>query len=361
MNMNRNPQSRIAFTLVELLVVIAIIGILVALLLPAIQAAREAARRTQCINNLKQVGLASLNHESTQKVFPTGGAKIWPQMEMYRYSTNAPPYGPEKQGLGWAYQLLPYLEQNAVHDVRVTDQIQQIHITIYNCPSRRGATQYQENPNAFLTDYASAQPGTIYNDWDLMVDEFWGKLGKCGGVNGSAGKDAKSDCVNLTMPGMLFPGVIVRTNWIVDPKAKRPEDQGPPYPLQAPGLEKPISVGQVSDGLSNTIVIAEKRLKTGRYEVGDWHDDRGWSDGWDPDTVRVTTFPIRPDAESDPTLPSDKEDRLYGFFFGSAHSGGINALFADGSVHTVNYDIEQVLFNRLGHREDGETVDLTQL
>ncbi|HOM19265.1 MAG TPA: DUF1559 domain-containing protein, partial [Thermoguttaceae bacterium] len=100
-----------AFTLVELLVVITIIGILISLLLPAVQSAREAARRTQCINNLKQIGLAILNHEQARREFPTGGDIPWPNIA--NYLTNGQPNGPAKQGLGWAYQILPYLEQQA--------------------------------------------------------------------------------------------------------------------------------------------------------------------------------------------------------------------------------------------------------
>src|SRR5437870_6822317 len=92
-------RARAAFTLVELLVVIAIIGILVALLLPAIQAAREAARRTHCMNNVKQIMLSMHNHVSARGVFPGGGIGPWPAIQNYLTSPNGPPYGPDKQGL----------------------------------------------------------------------------------------------------------------------------------------------------------------------------------------------------------------------------------------------------------------------
>src|SRR5262245_8130625 len=109
---SRTPHShaRRAFTLVELLVVIAIIGILVALLLPAIQAAREAARRSQCKNNLRQIALSCLNHESTHKFFPHGG---------WSFGWMGDPdqgYGPQQPG-GWIYAVAPYLEEQAVFNL----------------------------------------------------------------------------------------------------------------------------------------------------------------------------------------------------------------------------------------------------
>ena len=108
----RSPRVRPAFTLVELLVVIAIIGILVALLLPAIQAAREAARRTQCVNNLKQIGIGLQNYHDTFRSFPPG-TLFWP-------AAGANPNG-DNQMWGWSALLLPFVEQATLHDqMRVT-------------------------------------------------------------------------------------------------------------------------------------------------------------------------------------------------------------------------------------------------
>src|SRR5688500_14868950 len=103
-------RRRYGFTLVELLVVIAIIGVLVALLLPAVQASREAARRTQCKNNLKQIGLAFHQHHDVHQFFPTGG---WDWATPPTYVNGTPAIGREQQA-GWGFQILPYVEQTVV-------------------------------------------------------------------------------------------------------------------------------------------------------------------------------------------------------------------------------------------------------
>jgi prepilin-type N-terminal cleavage/methylation domain-containing protein/prepilin-type processing-associated H-X9-DG protein len=335
-DMKTSIANRGGFTLVELLVVIAIIGILVALLLPAVQAAREAARRTQCTNNVKQIGLAMLNFESAKKVFPTGGTHRWPDIQ--KYLTGGQPNGPESQGLGWAFQILPYLEEQAVYDIKSTAQIQGVAIKMYNCPSRRGPTQYQDDPFAWLTDYAAAQPGATYKD----PGEYYGRS-DCGDYG----------CVDDLKPNMQFWGVIVRTN-LTDPLVIPGRPTPPPSRLA--GLPGPVAVKRITDGTSKTFVVSEKRLHPEFYLQGHWDDDRGWSDGWDPDTMRSTMFPLRKDGDD-----SELDDRWYGYCFGSAHSSGVNAVFADGAVHHISYDIDYVTFNRLGHRADGEVVDMSKL
>ena len=128
-------SDRRGFTLVELLVVIAIIGILVALLLPAIQSAREAARRTQCKNNLKNIGLAIQNHVSSYRVFPTGGAGFGDDLEYY--VANGKPFGPDKQGMSWAYQILPFMEEEALHNLVYLPKRFRIHLS--DCTTVRRA------------------------------------------------------------------------------------------------------------------------------------------------------------------------------------------------------------------------------
>jgi prepilin-type processing-associated H-X9-DG protein len=291
------------------------------------------------------------SHENSYKVFPTGGVWRWPNIGDYLADSYSQPnptlrHGPansaSKQGLGWAFQLLPFLEEEAVHNIHETGQIQGVSIKMYNCPSRRGPTQYEGDPFAWLTDYACAQPGTKFMD----PGEIWGKpLPGCDDYN----------CVDNLQDGMRFRGVIVRTNYAVPPaRAGRP----PGPPITYSGVDPATAPKRITDGLSKTFVISEKRLQVDHYATGDWHDDRGWSDGWDPDTIRSTQWPLRRDGYPEADLG---DARHFGYEFGSAHPSGVNAVFADGSVHGINYDIDQVLFNRLGDRADGEIIDMSNL
>ena len=279
--MNRPLKRRSAFTLVELLVVIAIIGILVALLLPAIQAAREAARRTQCINNLKQLGLAVLNYNGARKEFPTGGTEPW-----HDEGNANSLFG---KGYGWMVQILPYVEDTALQNIskgygsgnRALDlEVRKTPIPLYFCPSRRQNTvrivsgAEDCSKGCALNDYAGATP---VNDFNMAryTDWFWQGITHDSG--GNIGKTAKP-----------YMGVIVRT-------------------LEA----RPTRDKDIKDGHSKTLSVGEKRVFTNRYDIGDWHDDIGWTDGWDPDIMRSTgVLPGTDVAKGLPVLPAARLDTI---------------------------------------------------
>jgi prepilin-type N-terminal cleavage/methylation domain-containing protein/prepilin-type processing-associated H-X9-DG protein len=348
-------QAKRGFTLVELLVVIAIIGILVALLLPAIQAAREAARRTQCRTNLKNIGLAFQNFHDTYKYFPLGGTEPGTKFDLY--FTGGRPNGPKEQGLGWPYQILAFMEeQNAQANAaavfqpggstNATAALEDHFVTIYNCPSRRGPTRGGADPvtnvSPWLIDYAGAMAGPSRSQDPTNFPNYLSDPG--GNVKtlfwGCPACDLAAMPTPSQTPTAFYRGIIQRCDW--DGMKHR-------------GFTKTISMKRVIDGTSKTMVIGEKRLRPTKYGTGEWHDDRGWSDGWDPDIMRSTMFPFAADAELPDT--SRGGDHVLPYGFGSAHASGMNAMFADGSVRMLSYDIDNENLNRLGNYFDGEIPD----
>ncbi len=359
------------FTLVELLVVIAIIGVLVALLLPAVQAAREAARRTQCSNQMRQMSLALQNHESAKKTFPSGGIDPWPRIE--DYAAGGKSYAAPMQGLSWAFQILPYLEQNAVHNLVDTVELPRTMIGLYYCPSRRGPTQ---NPSTsaglegrWLMDYAALVGAPTRNQVGTpngplhharVRDEATYDRKLANGEICSANLLWGGELTHLragttaTYGGFLnrtiYPtqGVIVRSSFFVVDNSGA---SGNPvvHDLQLP---KPTGFRQITDGSSNTAVLCEKRIAFDKYEGGTIDDDAGWSDGWDYDTLRLAY--CRPTTDSGTVQGGGFAPFMTA---GSAHSSIFYCAFADGSVHGINYDVDLESFNRLANKSDGEVVD----
>jgi len=377
---------RRAFTLVELLVVIAIIGILVALLLPAIQAAREAARRTECQNHLKNIGLAILNHADSRKVFPTGGSRFLDAAAPFLLEQNiegGKPLGPDRQGLGWAFQILPYIEETSAFNIRRTEDMQQIVISLYVCPSRRQpTTTFSVAFNSIISfiDYAGAVPctdrefqrrRTIFPAYDpqtglTLTPAAIGTLGR----SFSGGHAATT---GLPPNNGVYDGVIVRCPWRwtgTDPSGKQLGERV----LFASQLVKPA---KITDGLSKTMMVAEKYVRNDKYIVeGDVNhnsDDRGWTDGWDADAMRSACFvplndgdPVGWRADVERYFADDfRAGAFQGLWnvlqFGSAHTSGINAVFADGSVHSINFDVDVNVFNSLGTRNGQALVEPTDM
>ena len=325
-----SSRCRSGFTLVELLVVITIIGILISLLLPAVQAAREAARRAQCQNNLKQLGLACLNHEQAHTHFPAGGwGWGWVGDPDKGFGINQPG--------GWCYNSLPYLEQQAVHDIGLGKTVSEklmlnrtmmaTPLTVFNCPSRRRAMAYPFNTGIVLvnTDRSSG----------LMA-----------GRSDYAGNDG----VYTSLPHGQGPS--------------DPNTTTPPAAQDYNGIFSQCStttVASVKDGTTNTIMIGEKYINPDNYATGsDGGDNESLYCGNNNDISRVGNY----DASSagNNRLPrQDTSGSPSADIFGGAHSGGCNYVLCDGSVHMVSYSIDPQVFLYLINRKDGQPIDASKL
>jgi len=301
-------SKRRAFTLVELLVVIAIIGILVALLLPAVQAAREAGRRSQCTNNLKQMALACHNHHDSYKKLPNCG-RGWDVAPEYAGGANMPTVN-EQQKSGWGFQILPFLEQKNVWEGAAnasvaTKQIAVMgaYIPAHMCPTRRNPTQIVLAPTGSWYG-----PGGTYSHAQTDYSGF--NLENTGAIVYNDGTNGK--CIGLA---------------------------------------------NVTDGTANTLLIGEKRLNRGYLGQYQGDDNEGYTSGWDHDTMRYSgTLPSGGFAPPLPDYTSSGGDG--GQRFGSSHPGGLNVSVCDGSVKFISFTVDQVMFAQMGNRNDGAAVTI---
>jgi len=328
MSMPAFHPRRDGFTLVELLVVIAIIGILVALLLPAVQSAREAGRRAQCANNLKQIGLALHNYEGPNKAFPPGS--------FWRYYPPGTSNRIECKG-SIMIRLLPYIEQQALYELFDFDQcvdgqtlpgsskwIQSTVVPTSVCPSddhpgvlgegtsseralhnyaaSSGPTRHADNPNCRCPEWQS---------WNQYGPDPWG------GTYGSSTN---------------FAGPFIR-------------------------LGKSTKIRDCTDGLSSTIFFGEMR------PMCSGHGDNGWAWSNNGQGLTATLVPINYDS-CDRTSPtgSDNCGRICNWntelAFKSAHPGGAQFVFGDGSVQFLEETIDHWIYQYLGAKDDGHSAEI---
>ncbi len=309
-------MRRSAFTLVELLVVIAIIGILIALLLPAVQAAREAARRSQCSNNLKQLALAVHNFHDTQKLYP-------PSRNGDTFAT-------------WMVYILPYMEQESfpwnfgVNYYGQTNEVRLQHFPSFLCPTRRSAPQHSISGDTLQGSGPTHFPGACA-DYACSIGSPAGFIDyPPGHTQVSSGNELESN------------GVF----WLSVSKS-----------VTLPFGRWRLSSFNVLDGLSNTLLVGEKNMHYQRFGIGSidgaaYNGDHGGA------FRKAGPGSLSPLGAANAAAPLAKGPASTAFTFGSYHPGVCQFALCDGSVRALSVSIELTNLGRLADRRDGQAITI---
>jgi prepilin-type N-terminal cleavage/methylation domain-containing protein/prepilin-type processing-associated H-X9-DG protein len=385
MNASPSPARRSGFTLIELLVVIAIIGVLIALLLPAVQQAREAARRMQCTNNLKQVGLGFMNFESTYGHLPQGPHDGHPQAITASGAPNPLGYtyderpGIDYEGVstccraanadGWNqfFRILPYIEQTNLYNAANLNSPPIWSNAISGSPPANNANEDIVAQGIIATYYCPTRRSPIgYPVTSGGVTVLFGKIDYAGCAGFLQGETY--ECINnggsgsLTGGSPLVPpapdGAIPITN------ERNPlnwgNTSGRKGAIVHPGRGAKRFLADFTDGTSNSIIAGEKSLPPSRHNTDGGDNERWQNSGWDEDNIRFHFVPV-PDITApalngfclNPSNPNNGST-LWRRMFGSSHPGGANVVLGDGSVRFIKFTVNRSTFRRLAVIDDNE-------
>ena len=332
------------FTLVELLVVIAIIGILVALLLPAIQAAREAARRSQCQNNMRQLSLGIMNYESSYKELPAGGITNG-------LCCDTP------SAAGWSILILPFVEEQALYDKYDFDEpneaptdvdkdglvnsfVREANVAVHDCPTDQETT---------LNDVPASGPGAgvRYNR-----GSYRGNAGLCTQQSGAFWDSSSQQNKNFVRERGPLPGVgkMYVSPWVANPV----EQPNAPW-----SLTSAVKLKEITDGTSSTVLLGEKS-----------------HDGTLPESPRRRTFWAYTYTSYQRSLTFlqtrsiisdyDRCLQIAGAFgsdpckrsWGSLHAGGFTIALCDGSCRFISESIDIFLYGAMSTIANGEVIQV---
>ncbi len=328
---------RSGFTLVELLVVITILGILMSLLLPAVNTVRESMRRTQCKNNLMQIGAAANAHLAQYQFFPSAG---WGMMWLGDADRGT---GARQPG-SWIYQILPFMGLDMIHDLgkgqgsaldtssyKYTTAGPELKVAVipgFICPTRRTVVAYPDGIHQGAYNSALSP--------SLNHSDYCGNTGTWDAGEAFGGPPAS--CMST------FPNC----SWDQDASS------GDGVVYQA----SQVTQANISDGLSNTFFAGEKWVGTMFYYTSTQAgDDNSMMQGFDHDIIRWcnASHPLERDTYTGPCsgvhcTPTDDS-------FGSAHAAGVNFVYCDGSARLISYGIDLTIFTNLACRNDGNVND----
>lgn len=307
-------STRRAFTLIELLVVIAIIGVLIGLLLPAVQKVREAANRAKCQNNLKQLGLAVVNYHDAQNFYPIN------RVGAYSYPSSFGGWQATSSSWSWLAVLLPYVEQDAIYKTGnipsstfIASGVTGSVVKTFLCPSDKAATVGAITNTTYL---APLQTGLT--NYKGVQGSNW-----CWGTYANPGNPASYGCENWNHGD----GIIFYMGWVY-----------------------PATMASVADGTSNTFMVGEDIYLQSPYASGP-QDDMG--SAWAHPGECNNTTAIPPNIRMTPD-PYAAGDWAYTWGFKSRHPGGLNFVYADGSVHFISTSIALGTYRAMGTKGGGE-------